>query len=243
MHAAQDLRGWTPRPRPGAVSLPGPRVVVEPLDWRRHGDGLFGAVGGEQNAGLWRFIPFGPFPHRDSFEKEFEAIRRSQDWLTMVIRHARTPDVLGMASYMRIREAHGSAEIGCVVFGEALRKTAEATEALALLAGHVFDDLGYRRYEWKCNAANGASKRAAERFGYRFEGVFRNDMVVRGENRDTAWFSILDSEWPALRTALRAWLAPENHDAAGSQRRRLEALRAEAGIPRSPVPVGRGGAS
>lgn len=130
-----------------------------------------------------------------------------------------------MASYTRIREAHGSVEAGCVAFSHRLQRTAHATEALTLMARHVFDDLGYRRYEWKCHDANAASKRCAERFGFQFEGLFRNDMVVKGESRDTAWYSIIDAEWPALRAALAAWLAPANFAAAGRQRQPLAAFR------------------
>jgi RimJ/RimL family protein N-acetyltransferase len=221
-----DLSDWTARPSPGGRELSGTRVILEPLDWRRHGDSLYDAIAGEANVALWQFIPFGPFTARDEFENILEFVRQDQGWATHVIVSAETRAALGTASYMRIREPHGSVEIGCVVFGDALQRTPEATEALALMAGHVFDDLGYRRYEWKCNNANAASKRAAERFGFRFEGVFRNDMIIRGRNRDTAWYSILDREWPALKSALDQWLAPENFDATGKQRARLEAFRA-----------------
>ncbi|VAW07153.1 Acetyltransferase, GNAT family, partial [hydrothermal vent metagenome] len=136
-----------------------------------------------------------------------------------------TGAVLGMASYMRIRPEAGSVEIGCIVFSGALQKTPAATEAMYLMARHIFDDLGYRRYEWKCNDENAASKSAAERLGFQFEGVFRQDMVVKGENRDTAWFSVLDSEWPEVKAGLNAWLAPENFDADGRQRRSLRQCR------------------
>ncbi len=154
-----------------------------------------------------------------------EKVRAEQGWETLAIVDAASNHVLGMASYMRIREDHGSAEIGCVAFGDKLKRTPQATEALMLMAAHVFDDLGYRRYEWKCNNANLASKRAAERFGFAFEGVFRNDMVAKGQNRDTAWYSIIDSEWLEVRTALIDWLAPSNFGQRGQQIRRLDQLR------------------
>jgi RimJ/RimL family protein N-acetyltransferase len=144
----------------------------------------------------------------------------------MVIRAGGTGDVLGMCTYMRIREAHGSAEIGCVAFGPRLKRTPEATEALWLMAAHVFD-LGYRRYEWKCNNDNLASKRAAERFGFRFEGLFRNDMVTKGRSRDTAWYAMLDSEWPVRRAAFDAWLDPSNFTAESVQKTPLGGNRAE----------------
>ena len=122
---------------------------------------------------------------------------------------------------MRIRPAQGSAEIGCVIFGHALKRTAAATEVVYLTASYLFDWLGYRRYEWKCNNENEASKRAAERFGFRFEGIFRNDMVVKGKNRDTAWFAMTDEDWQTLKPSYEAWLAPENFDAEGNQKTRL----------------------
>jgi RimJ/RimL family protein N-acetyltransferase len=127
---------------------------------------------------------------------------------------------------MRIDPAVGSIEIGGIWFAPQLQRTAPATEAIYLLARHVFDDLGYRRLEWKCNALNAASRRAAERFGFRFEGVFRKHTIVKGRSRDTAWFSILDDEWPALRTAFEAWLDPTNFDATGAQKTSLAELTA-----------------
>jgi len=139
----------------------------------------------------------------------------------MIIRQAQGGDILGMSSYMRIREPHGSVEIGCVAFGPDLKRSAEATEAMSLMAGHVFDELGYRRYEWKCHNDNAASRRAAERLGFAFEGVFRNDMVVKGQNRDTAWFAVTDDDWPTIDAAFTAWLDPQNFDAFAAQRSKL----------------------
>lgn len=221
-----DLSHWTKRPTPGEQALAGARVRLEPLDWARHGAALFAAVCGEANEGLWRWMPAGPFAAPAALAAFLGEAREKDGWRTLAIRAAASGEVLGMASYMRIREAHGSAEIGCVTFGPKLRQTAEATEALALMAAHVFE-LGYRRYEWKCNFGNIASKRAAERFGFRFEGVFRNDMVIKGESRDTAWYSITDQEWPALHSALGHWLADDNFAKDGSQKRSLESFRAQ----------------
>ncbi|MFN2425855.1 MAG: GNAT family N-acetyltransferase [Candidatus Binatia bacterium] len=218
-----DLLNWTTKPIPGEFALEGTRVRLEPLDWEVHGEGLFAAVGGESNAGIWTWMPLGPFDEPGHLNSFLAFIRSTENWRTMVIRRS-SGEVLGMASFMRIREAHGSAEIGCVAFGPALRRSTEATEALALMAGHVFD-LGYRRYEWKCNSENAASNRAAVRFGFRFEGTFRNDMVAKGKNRDTAWYSILDTEWPALKAALDRWLARENFADDGTQLRTLESFR------------------
>jgi RimJ/RimL family protein N-acetyltransferase len=220
-----ELSTWTPRAPPGLAPLAGHRVRLETLDWTVHGTGLFEAVGGEANAAIWTFMPIGPLSEPEALRDLLATMHAREGWRTMVIRSQRDGGILGMATYMRIREAHGSAEIGCVAFGPSLKRTPEATEALRLMAAHLFDDLGYRRYEWKCNARNAASVRAAERFGFRFEGVFRNDMVTKGLSRDTAWFSILDTEWPALNNALADWLAPGNFGADGRQIRTLESFR------------------
>jgi RimJ/RimL family protein N-acetyltransferase len=219
------LSSWTRRPTPGLAPLEGKRVRLEPLDWAAHGAGLFAAVGGPANADIWEWMPVGPFPEPDTLRGMLDHNLEREGWRTMVIRRRTNGELLGMATYMRIREAHGSAEIGCVAFGQKLKRTAEATEAFALMAGHVFGDLGYRRYEWKCNFDNVASKRAAERFGFAFEGVFRNDMVAKGRSRDTAWYSIIDTEWPGLKAALDQWLAPGNFATDGSQIRTLESFR------------------
>ena len=220
------LAGWTPRPVPGGRVLCGDRVQLEPLDWDVHGAGLFAAVAGPANAAIWAYMPIGPFDALPQFRSVFEAVCEQAGWQTLVIRRLRDGLIVGMASYMRIRPEHGSAEIGCVAFGDALKRTPEATEAGYLMAADLFDRLGYRRYEWKCHNDNAASRRAAARFGFRFEGVFRNDMVVRGKSRDTAWFAMTDVDWPAIRAGLQRWLAVDNFDAAGQQRRSLEAMRA-----------------
>jgi len=219
-----DFSNWTAKSTPGESDLTGTRVRLEPLVWEEHGEGLFAAVGGQANAAIWDWMPMGPMPEPEDLRGILEFLRKTEGWRTMVIRRADSGQILGMSSYMRIREAHGSAEIGCVAVGPKLRRTVEATEALALMAAHVFD-LGYRRYEWKCNSRNVASNRAAERFGFKFEGTFRNDMVTKGMSRDTAWYSILDTEWPALHAALGQWLAPGNFAADGTQIRTLESFR------------------
>jgi RimJ/RimL family protein N-acetyltransferase len=220
-----DLATWTRRPTPGLVPLAGRLVRLEPLDLAVHGDGLFAAVGGDANAGLWEWMPVGPFAAREDLLCFLAAQHAQEGWRTMVIRLHATGNVLGMCTFMRIREAHGSAEIGCVAFGSKLKRTPEATEALYLMAAHAFD-LGYRRYEWKCDSANLASKRAAERFGFAFEGVFRNDMVTKGRSRDTAWYAMTDADWPGIASALEGWLAPSNFATEdGAQRRTLESFR------------------
>lgn len=220
-----SLRDWSARERPGLWPLTGERVVLEPLDWDAHGTGLYSAVAAPDMADTWDYMPIGPFRSEADFRTTLAQIIDVMGWETLVIRGASDGSVLGMASYMRIREGHGSAEVGCVAFGRALRRRPEATEAMYLMAAHIFDELGYRRYEWKCHNENAASRRAATRFGFQFEGVFRNDMVIRGKNRDTAWFSMTDEDWPAIKSAFISWLSPDNFDAAGQQIGTLESFR------------------
>ncbi len=221
----QDLSTWKKRPTPGLTVLEGRHTRLEPLDWAKHGAGLFAAVGGEQNADIWQWMPVGPFADPESLRRLLSTMHETEGWKTLVIHDRQSSEILGMATFMRIREAHGSAEIGCVAFGPKLKRTRHATEAQALMASHLFDELGYRRYEWKCNVDNAASKRAAERFGYVFEGIFRNDMVTKGRSRDTAWYSITDREWPALKLALDQWLADTNFATDGAQIRTLGSFR------------------
>ncbi|MEL7545210.1 MAG: GNAT family protein [Pseudomonadota bacterium] len=220
-----SLDSWTPRDRPGQWPLQGGRVVLEPLNWDTHGEALYRAVAAADVADIWTFMPMGPFKDEVDFQRHLLGAFQTLGWELLVIRKVKGGNVMGMAGYMRIREPHGSAEVGCVAFGRALRRTPEATEAMYLMASHIFDELGYRRYEWKCHNENAASHRAASRFGFQFEGVFRNDMVIRGENRDTAWYAMTDEDWPAIKSAFEAWLSPDNFDAAGSQRRQLESFR------------------
>jgi RimJ/RimL family protein N-acetyltransferase len=225
-----DLSTFTPRLTPGGDVLTGTDVRLEPLDWAAHGDGLFAAIGGTENAALWDFVSVGPFTDRATFAADLSAVAEKGRWRTMVIvdeANAAAGPVLGTMSFMRLREEHGSCEIGCVVFSTALQRTRAATEAFYLTARHVFDDLGYRRYEWKCDDRNATSRRAAERFGFTYEGAFRNDMVVKGCGRDTAWYSITAAEWPAVKAALEAWLAPDNFDADGRQLKPLAQVRAD----------------
>lgn len=217
-----SLKDWQPCDPPGEWPLMGQRIVLEPLDWSVHGSALFEAVSDES---IWKYMPIGPYTEYEAFRSDFEAAASQKGWAIMVIRSATTRAVLGMSTYMRLRQAHGSVEIGAVAFGKALKRTAEATEAMYLMAAHVFEELGYRRYEWKCHAKNKASWRAAERLGFVFEGVFRNDMVVRGKNRDTAWFAMTDADWPKIKAGFERWLAPGNFDAAGEQKATLEACR------------------
>ena len=225
-----DLRNWTPRPRPDARSLEGRTVLLEAFDATRHGPALWQALGGDSSANeRIRFFPDAPYRDADDFAQGYAA--RQDDWHTMVFLDAHWMIVRGMASFMRIRPEHGSVEIGAVAHGDAMARSPIATEAHYLLMAYVFETLGYRRYEWKLNNDNEPSHRAAKRLGFTFEGVFRQDMVTSGQNRDTAWYSMLDHEWPNRKTALEAWLDPSNFTEEGEQVERLEALRTAQPVP------------
>ncbi|WP_425410186.1 GNAT family N-acetyltransferase [Hyphococcus sp.] len=223
-----DLDSWTGCAPPDLQPASGRYVKTEPASFPHAAAELFPVLCGHGNDNLWAHIPIGPFSHVDDFSATMTQAIREGGWRTHLFRDVQTNEALGMASYMRIRPQAGSAEVGCVVFSRKLQRTPAATEAMVLMARHIFDDLGYRRYEWKCDNANEASKRAALRLGFTFEGVFRQDVVMKGRNRDTAWFSMLDTEWPAAKAACEAWLAPENFDGEGRQRLSLAEIRARA---------------
>jgi RimJ/RimL family protein N-acetyltransferase len=220
-----ELR-WTAARRPDGAPLRGERALVRAADPERDADALFAAS--HEDPSIWTYLPDGPYAGRDEFAAMLTRAAASSDPLFLTI--ATLPDERpsGMASYLRMAPEHGAIEIGHIWFGPALQRTVAATEAIYLLAAHAFDALGYRRLEWKCNALNAASRSAAERFGFELEGVFRKHMVVKGRNRDTAWYAIVDDDWPAVRGAFEAWLAASNFDAAGVQRRSLRELMAEA---------------
>ena len=225
----EDLKNWQPRPRPGRKVLDGRYVRLEPLDPLRHGDELFAASSvadiGSRFAWLFEYPP----EDRAAFEPWLEKSAASEDPLFFVLVDKATGKAAGRQTLMRIDPTYGVIEIGNIYWGPLVSRKPAATEAQFLFAQYIFDELGYRRYEWKCNNRNEPSKRAAERFGFQFEGIFRQHMIVKGENRDTAWFSITDKEWPAVRAAYQAWLDPSNFDADGAQKRKLEDFRAEFG--------------
>ncbi len=190
---------------------------------------------------IWTYLPDGPYDSPEHLRGTLAWASSLDDCVYFTLALLPDQQPLGMAAYLRIAPEVGVVEIGHIWFARRLQRTTAATEAIYLLARHVFDDLGYRRLEWKCNALNAASRGAAERFGFTFEGVFRKHMVVKGRNRDTAWFSITDDEWPAIRGGFQAWLAPENFDSEGRQARALGDLIAEARLssPRAAPAAGR----
>jgi RimJ/RimL family protein N-acetyltransferase len=201
--------------------IEGVSVSLVPLNSAEHGDALWAATKGAENDDLWRYMPYGPFPTRDDFDTHLRKAEASEDPLFFAIIDRASGLATGHATLMRIDPANRVIEVGGILYAPVLQRTRGATEAMYLLARHVFDELGYRRYEWKCNALNEPSRRAALRLGFSFEGIFRQHMIVKGKNRDTAWFSMLDSEWPARKQALEHWLDPSNFDEAGRQKTAL----------------------
>ena len=198
-------------------------MVLEPVDPARRANDLFAASEGAP--ALWDYLAYGPFESLEAFTEWLRERAASHDPLFYAVIDRASGQARGMASLMRIVPEHGVIEVGHIWFAPVLQRTRQATEAIYLLARYAFDTLGNRRLEWKCDAQNEPSRRAAERFGFVFEGIFRQHMVVKGRNRDTAWYSITDSEWPAVRAAFEAWLAPENFDSSGVQRRSLVEVR------------------
>jgi len=205
--------------------LDGSYARLEPLDAERHGDGLFEASAVNDADSRFRWLMEYPPTSREALTPWLDKSQASQDPLFFAVIDKSSGKIAGRQALMRIDSNSGVIEIGNIYWGPLVSRKPAATEAQFLFAKYVFDVLGYRRYEWKCHALNEPSKRAAVRFGFKFEGVFRQHLVFKGGNRDTAWFSIIDKEWPALREAYEAWLDPSNFDATGEQKRRLEDFR------------------
>jgi RimJ/RimL family protein N-acetyltransferase len=224
---AEDLKNWTPRPRPERIAIEGRHVRLEPLDAARHGDGLYEASSVADAGERFRWLPDLPPENRAAFQPWLDKSAASPDPMFWAVIDKASGKVAGRQTLMRIDPTYGVIEIGNIYWGPLISRKPAATEAQFLFTKYAFD-LGYRRYEWKCNNRNEPSKRAALRFGFAFEGVFRQHMIVKGENRDTAWYSIIDKEWPALRRGYEAWLDPANFDREGRQKRRLEDFRAGA---------------
>lgn len=212
---------WKPVEPPSRVPLQGEHVLLRPVDAGADAEPFFAAThppAAEES--LWRYMFDGPYRDAAEMGQAMEWAETTDDPLFFTIARRADQRPLGRAAYMRIKPEHGTIEIGGILFAPELQRTAAATEAIYLMIRHAFD-LGYRRVEWKCDALNEASRRAAARFGFAYEGVFRQHMVIKGRNRDTAWFAILDGDWPRLRSAFETWLAPENFDAQGQQKRSL----------------------
>jgi RimJ/RimL family protein N-acetyltransferase len=206
---------WNARPRPPRSAMVGRFCRVEPVDVDRHARDLHDA---NTDTSRWTYLPYGPFDDFESYRRWLTLTAPLDDPLFYTIVDIANGNAFGVAAYMRIDPSNGVIEVGHLNFSPALQRTAAATESMYLMMRRAFEELGYRRYEWKCDSLNAPSRRAAERLGFSFEGEFRQAIVYKNRNRDTAWYSIVDSEWPALKSAFEAWLAPGNFDAAGHQR-------------------------
>jgi RimJ/RimL family protein N-acetyltransferase len=217
-----DPVDWTPGPLLVPAVLTGRTCRLEPLG-EEHLQGLYAALCAGSPPSIWTYMPTGPFADLDAFAEHVARLRTTPAMVPLAILLADGTPV-GIATFLRIDHANGTAEVGYISYSSALQRTTAATEAMYLMAAHAFDVVGVRRYEWKCDALNAASRDAAARLGFTYEGTFRQAVVTKGRNRDTAWFAITDGEWPRLRTAFETWLDPANFDGTGQQLRRLQDL-------------------
>ncbi|TMB65635.1 MAG: GNAT family N-acetyltransferase [Chloroflexi bacterium] len=224
----EPLPDWTERPRPARTVMDGRLCRLEPLQASRHADALYEAHSLDAEGQNWTYLPYGPFASPEDLARWIESVESSEDPLFFAIIDLATQQPAGWASYLRIDPTMGTIEVGHLAYSPALQRTPAATEAMYLMMRRAFDELGYRRYEWKCNSLNAPSWNAAERLGFRYEGIFRQAVVHKGRNRDQAWFSIIDREWPAIRSALERWLDPSNFDESGVQLCRLADMIAQA---------------
>ncbi len=196
--------------------------MVVPFDPRQHGDDLFEAFSKDTASHNWTYLPYGPFEQKQDFIHWCENVCCDKDPMFHTVVDSSTGRAIGMASYLRITPDAGVIEVGHIHFSPLMQGTTQATEAMFLMMRRVFDELGYRRYEWKCDALNSPSCKAAERLGFQFEGIFRNATIYKQRNRDTAWFAIIDSDWPTLKTGYEAWLTKENFNNKGQQIKSLK---------------------
>mgnify|MGYP002621701483 CR=1 FL=1 len=220
-----DLSDWTPRPLPARAAMEGRFARLEPLDPKAHADGLFEASTTPDAGDRFRYLWESPPANRALFDEWLARFDNVDDPIVFVLIDKATGKIGGRQNLMRIERAHGVIEVGSILWTGLVARRPAATEAIYLFARYVFDDLGYRRFEWKCDNRNEPSKRAAIRFGFQPEGLFRKHMVVKGESRDTAWYAMTDEDWPLIRAAFEAWLDPSNYDETGNQVDRLQDIR------------------
>ncbi|KAJ9622101.1 uncharacterized protein PV06_05823 [Exophiala oligosperma] len=224
----------TPASQPSRVKITGKTVTLEPLA-PSHAIDLWPEIQDENTGHIWTYMSDGPYRSLEDFQKAVTTKSESKDLVFSAIVNIRTQKPVGWACYMRIDPNNRVVEVGNILFSPSLQRTKAATEAMYLMMKHAFEDLGYRRYEWKCDNHNGPSKRAALRFGFTFEGVFRQHMIYKGRSRDTAWFSMVDTDWPMIKSAFEKWLDDSNFDHDGKQLCRLEDLRETVPAQRGPV--------
>jgi RimJ/RimL family protein N-acetyltransferase len=228
----RPVPAWSAPPRPPRTALSGVHCRLEPLDVDRHAAELFDANALDREGRNWTYLPYGPLDTRAAYCDWLRTSCLGDDPLFYAIVDSSSGRAVGLASYLRIDPKNGSIEVGHINYSPLMQRTLLATEAMYLLMARAFE-LGYRRYEWKCDSLNAPSRAAALRLGFTYEGLFRQAAVYKGRNRDTAWYSILDGEWPALRSAFAAWLDPSNFDEQSRQRRRLGELTGK--VARAPV--------
>jgi RimJ/RimL family protein N-acetyltransferase len=217
------LPDWVPPPAPPRTAMAGRYCRLEPMDERFAHD-LHAAAALDVDGRTWTYLPYAPPASEEDYRRWLVTTCLGDDPLFFVLVDVATGRAVGQASYLNIKPAQGSIEVGHLYFSPLARRSRVTTDAMSLMMRRAFE-LGYRRYEWKCDALNAPSRAAAERLGFTYEGLFRQATVVKGRNRDTAWYSVVDGEWPRLKATFEAWLAPENFDASGRQRRRLESFR------------------
>ena len=218
-----EVKNWHGAASPSNRVLAGVHCRCEPLDLEAHSEGLFAAYRQDREGSIWVYLPYGPFETLEQYRTWMQGACFNGDPLYYAIIDNQTDQPVGVTSYLRIKPDAGSIEVGHINFSPALQSTIAATEAMYLMMQNAFD-MGYRRYEWKCNALNEKSCNAALRLGFTYEGIFRQMLVVKGQNRDTAWYSLLDREWPAIQKIYQAWLCPDNFDDAGMQKQSLSVL-------------------
>lgn len=212
---------WSARPLPPKKVIPGNYCRLEPLNMAQHGEQLFEAFQLNNPGDTWTYLPYGPFATYPEFKQWLAMADAHQFFYTIIETETQTPQ--GIARYHKVDPEHGVIEVGSIHYSKALQKSRAATEAMYLMMQFAFDELGYRCYKWRCNALNQGSRKAAERLGFQFEGIARQGYVFKGYNRDNAWYSIIDSEWPALKAKFLKWLSPDNFDVSGNQILRLQA--------------------
>jgi RimJ/RimL family protein N-acetyltransferase len=221
----EPVTGWQPRERPARVTIEGQFCRIEPIDLERHAADLFEAYSEAGDGRDWTYLFAEPFSDFGAFREYLAKAAVSADPFHYAVIDRASGKAVGTFALMRIEPVHGVIEVGSVTFSPRLKQTPVSTEAQYLLMRYAFDELGYRRYEWKCDSLNAPSRKTALRLGFQFEGIFRQAIVYKGRNRDTAWFAIIDKDWPLVKSAFEKWLSKENFDAEGKQRASLASLR------------------
>jgi RimJ/RimL family protein N-acetyltransferase len=221
----EAVNDWSTRERPARIVIEGKHCRLEPVDVERHLDDLFEAYSAADDGRDWTYLFSEPFTDIDVFKRYLTQVAASPDPLHYTVIDTARNKAVGTLALMRIEPVHGVIEVGSVTFSPLLKQTRISTEAQYLLMRYAFDDLKYRRYEWKCDSLNAPSRKTAQRLGFEFEGIFRQAIVYKGRNRDTAWYAIIDRDWPRIKQAFERWLSDDNFDADGKQRASLATLR------------------